>query len=130
MTSDHMIMASPSQPESVPQDLASSQSPDLFRQVSAYPFSSDREFQQGLRAILDSASSPEETDALTLDAQCFYYARCVISAPLENKWATRIPSSIVTYIPDPGNTPFPAWTLTPIEPGCNPSPLTMRRPRL
>ncbi|MCJ1262276.1 hypothetical protein MMC22_002146 [Lobaria immixta] len=68
-------MASTSQPESVPQDLVSSQSPDLFRQVSAYSFSNDREFQQGLRAILDSASSPEETDALTLDAQCFYYAR-------------------------------------------------------
>ena len=76
-------MTSPSQSDSVAQGRVASQSPDLFRQVLAYPFSTDPEFQQGLRAILDSASNPEEIEALTLDAQCYYYARCVISAPLE-----------------------------------------------
>lgn len=67
-----------------------SQFPDLFRQVFNYPFSTDREFQQGLRAILHSASSPEEAEALTLDAQCFYYTRCVDFASLKSIWTTRI----------------------------------------
>ncbi|KAL9129257.1 MAG: hypothetical protein Q9217_002237 [Psora testacea] len=47
----------------------------LFRQLEAYPWSIDREFQSGLQSILDQNQSPEQIEHLTLRARCFYYAR-------------------------------------------------------
>lgn len=83
-------MTSSCQPDPVSQDPVSAQSLHLFHQVFTYPFSTDREFQQGLRAILDSASSSEQAETLTLDAQCFYYARCVV-VPQSAAQAHRFP---------------------------------------
>lgn len=47
----------------------------LFRQLDAYPWEADGEFQSGLVVILGSDPSPDEAESLTLKAQCFYYAR-------------------------------------------------------
>lgn len=54
----------------------------LFEALRAYPFSTDREFAQGLAIILrhpDVPASEEEinrTDDLVLQAKCFYFSRC------------------------------------------------------
>ena len=48
---------------------------DLFRQLDAYPWEADVDFQSGLAAILGSDSSSDQAESLTLRAQCFYYAR-------------------------------------------------------
>ncbi|KAK6435059.1 hypothetical protein LTR95_008757 [Oleoguttula sp. CCFEE 5521] len=48
---------------------------DLFRQISAYPWDADTEFQSGLSSILGSTSDPARNEHLTARAQCFYFAR-------------------------------------------------------
>ena len=47
----------------------------LFHQLDAYPWSSDPEFQGGLKAILGSVQDPAQIEHLTLRAKCYYYAR-------------------------------------------------------
>lgn len=51
---------------------------DLYKQLDAYDWDNDREFQGGLRAILGSSSSPEQLEHLTTRAKCFFYSRCVL----------------------------------------------------
>ncbi|MCJ1391468.1 hypothetical protein MMC18_004332 [Xylographa bjoerkii] len=53
----------------------STQDTELFRQLDTYPWASDKEFQNGLRAILGPNPRPEQAEQLTLRARCFYYAR-------------------------------------------------------
>nr|OQO18586.1 hypothetical protein B0A51_17007 [Rachicladosporium sp. CCFEE 5018] len=48
---------------------------NMFRQISAYPWDADTEFQSGLSSILGSTSDPARTEHLTARAQCFYFAR-------------------------------------------------------
>lgn len=48
---------------------------DLFHQLDNYPWSSDGDFQSGLRSILGSDQSQEQAEYLTLQAKCFYYSR-------------------------------------------------------
>ncbi|GAB7340650.1 hypothetical protein MBLNU457_7046t1 [Dothideomycetes sp. NU457] len=48
---------------------------DLYKQLDAYDWDNDREFQSGLRAILGSSSSPEQLEHLTTRAKCFFYSR-------------------------------------------------------
>jgi len=48
---------------------------DLYTQVDAYDWDHDLEFQGGLKAILGSASSPDQVQHLTTRAKCFYYSR-------------------------------------------------------
>ncbi|KAK8200850.1 hypothetical protein M8818_006167 [Zalaria obscura] len=50
-------------------------STELFQQLDNYPWDQDQEFQGGLRAILGSASSPEQVEHLTTRAKCYYFAR-------------------------------------------------------
>jgi len=47
----------------------------LYRQLDAYDWDSDREFQGGLRAILGSTSSPAQLEHLTTRAKCFFFSR-------------------------------------------------------
>jgi len=47
----------------------------LYRQLDAYDWNNDREFQGGLRAILGSTSSPEQLEHLTTRAKCFFFSR-------------------------------------------------------
>lgn len=47
----------------------------LYRQLDAYPWSEDNEFQGGLSAILGSVQNPEQVEHLTLRAKCYYFAR-------------------------------------------------------
>lgn len=66
-------MATPSlQPQS-------SSIPDLlFQQLDAYDWSTDIEFQSGLRAILGSnpgCQDQDQAEHLTLRARCFYFSR-------------------------------------------------------
>jgi len=51
------------------------QDAELFHQLDVYPWTSDEEFQSGLRAILGPNPKPEQGEQLTLRARCFYYAR-------------------------------------------------------
>ncbi|KAG8623160.1 hypothetical protein KVT40_008136 [Elsinoe batatas] len=50
-------------------------SQNLFEQVESYDWNNDQEFQGGLKAILGSATSPEQVAHLSLRARCFYYSR-------------------------------------------------------
>jgi hypothetical protein len=47
----------------------------LFRQLDAYSWDEDAEFQGGLSAILGSVQDPDQVAHLTLRAKCYYYAR-------------------------------------------------------
>ena len=47
----------------------------LYHQLDEYPWSTDEEFQGGLRAILGSVQDPAQVDHLTLRAKCYYFAR-------------------------------------------------------
>lgn len=47
----------------------------LYEQLDAYPWSTDPEFQGGLRAILGPVQDPAQIAHLTLRAKCYYYAR-------------------------------------------------------
>ncbi|KAL9638610.1 MAG: hypothetical protein Q9164_001442 [Protoblastenia rupestris] len=47
----------------------------IFQQLEAYPWSTDPEFQIGLRSILVSNPAAEQAEHLTLRARCFYFAR-------------------------------------------------------
>lgn len=48
----------------------------LYRQLDAYDWAGDQEFQGGLAAILgSSAQDPQQVAHLTLRAKCYYYAR-------------------------------------------------------
>lgn len=47
----------------------------LFRQLDAYDWAGDAEFQGGLAAILGSVQDPQQVEHLTLRAKCYYYAR-------------------------------------------------------
>lgn len=51
---------------------------NLFRQLDAYPWEADAEFQSGLLAILGVDPSPKQADTLTRRAKCFYYARYLL----------------------------------------------------
>ncbi|MCJ1399157.1 hypothetical protein MMC11_002359 [Xylographa trunciseda] len=51
------------------------QDAEIFHQLDVYPWSSDEEFQSGLRAILGPNPKAEQAEQLTLRARCFYYAR-------------------------------------------------------
>lgn len=62
---------------------------DLYKQLDAYDWDNDREFQGGLRAILGSSSSPEQLEHLTTRAKCFFYSRYVLGHRclyLSNSW--------------------------------------------
>ncbi|MCJ1433854.1 hypothetical protein MMC27_003219 [Xylographa pallens] len=48
---------------------------ELFHQLDIYLWTSDEEFQSGLRAILGPNPKPEQAEQLTLRARCFYYSR-------------------------------------------------------
>ncbi|KAF2221478.1 hypothetical protein BDZ85DRAFT_17717 [Elsinoe ampelina] len=48
---------------------------NLYEQVESYDWVNDQEFQGGLKAILGSATSPEQVAHLSLRARCFYYSR-------------------------------------------------------
>lgn len=48
---------------------------ELYLQLDEYDWDHDAEFQGGLKAILGSASSPEQVEHLTTRAKCFYYTR-------------------------------------------------------
>lgn len=49
----------------------------IYNQIKTYPFSTDLEFQSGLRAILSKHSlTSSEIRTRTLQAQCFYISRC------------------------------------------------------
>ena len=47
----------------------------LFRNLEQYPWDSDKEFRNGLSAILGQNSTLEQVQYLTLKARCFYYSR-------------------------------------------------------
>jgi hypothetical protein len=47
----------------------------LYHQLDSYPWSTDEEFQGGLRAILGSVQDPAQVEHLTLRAKCYYFAR-------------------------------------------------------
>lgn len=47
----------------------------LYNQLDAYPWSTDEEFQGGLRAILGSVQDRAQIEHLTLRAKCYYFAR-------------------------------------------------------
>ena len=47
----------------------------LYHQLDEYPWSTDEEFQGGLRAILGSVQDRAQVDHLTLRAKCYYFAR-------------------------------------------------------
>jgi hypothetical protein len=47
----------------------------LYRQLDAYDWARDGEFQGGLAAILGSVQDPQQVAHLTLRAKCYYYAR-------------------------------------------------------
>lgn len=47
----------------------------LFEQVEQYDWDNDTEFQDGLRAILESSPSSEQAPELTLRARCFFFTR-------------------------------------------------------
>lgn len=47
----------------------------LFQRLDDYDWDNDREFQGGLRAILNSAGTPDQIDHLTTRAKCYYFAR-------------------------------------------------------
>lgn len=57
------------EPSSVPDPTS------LYRQLDAYPWSRDNDFQGGLQAILGSVQDPQQIEHLTLRAKCYYYAR-------------------------------------------------------
>lgn len=50
-------------------------SADLFAQVDRYGWSSDADYQAGLRALLGSNAPWEQAVDLTIRARCFYYSR-------------------------------------------------------
>jgi hypothetical protein len=65
---------------SIPQNPAFASEEHLFQHLEAYPWSTDAEFQSGLRAILGStppreAQEGSQQDELILQAKCFYYSR-------------------------------------------------------
>lgn len=47
----------------------------LFQQLDDYGWDNDNEFQGGLRAILNSAATPDQINHLTSRAKCYYFAR-------------------------------------------------------
>lgn len=47
----------------------------LYRQLDAYDWAGDEEFQGGLQAILGSVQDLQQVEHLTLRAKCYYYAR-------------------------------------------------------
>jgi Tfp pilus assembly protein FimT len=57
------------------QESSHSNNQALFENLENYPWSSDEEFQAGLRAILDTDTGRQNTEALTVQARCFYYSR-------------------------------------------------------
>ncbi|KAK5105681.1 hypothetical protein LTR62_002493 [Meristemomyces frigidus] len=62
----------------------------LFRQLDAYPWEQDEEFQGGLRAILGSVQDPEQVNRITTRAKCYYYARKAgTSVDFEGYWHWR-----------------------------------------
>ena len=63
---------------SLPDQSTFSSNPDsFFQQIDTYNWSTDSEFQSGLRAILGSSNSlpQEQAEQLTLRARCFYFSR-------------------------------------------------------
>lgn len=51
----------------------------IYNKIKTYPFSTDNEFQSGLRVILSTplpTLTPSEIRTRTLQAQCFYISRC------------------------------------------------------
>lgn len=69
-------------PTPVPQDEAvkideAARLETLFRELDAYDWASDIEFQTGLRTILGSEPmmDAEREEELKLQARCFYYSR-------------------------------------------------------
>jgi hypothetical protein len=57
------------------QESSHSNNQTLFENLENYPWSSEEDFQIGLRAILDTDTGQQNTDALTVQARCFYYSR-------------------------------------------------------
>jgi len=55
--------------------LAETTNTALYEQLEAYHWSTDPEFQGGLRAILGPVQDPAQIAHLTLRAKCYYYAR-------------------------------------------------------
>lgn len=47
----------------------------FFKQVDAYPYSTDSDFQNGLAAILGATDEAGSREHLTLRAKCFFFAR-------------------------------------------------------
>ena len=48
---------------------------ELFSQIDKYPWDTDEEFQNGLRAILGQQPAAAQAESLALRARCFYYSR-------------------------------------------------------
>ena len=64
------------EPSTEPHHLNSSSSEDeVLRQIDAYDWLSDVEFQRGLQSILSSDPAPEQRDHLVCRAKCFYFSR-------------------------------------------------------
>ncbi|MCJ1477291.1 hypothetical protein MMC13_005962 [Lambiella insularis] len=55
----------------------------IFHLLDTYPWSTDPEFQHGLRAILGPPPSPSQAEQLTLRARCFYYSRKHNTPPID-----------------------------------------------
>lgn len=91
---------------------ATTEATSLFEALEAYPWSTDPDYQSGLRAILGNSTQGPESQAqdLTLRARCFYYARkhdAEVDFDGYVSWRAQQPPSNLSSLEMASPAPFP-----------------------